>query len=59
MKIPKTIRCGLPGGDDDLCHVDPEGFGSCGDGVVHKDGGLCLWAERVIEWQELSEVVRL
>ena len=49
MKLPKTILCDLPG-DERVCHVDEEGMGSCGDGVIFENGQLCLWTKEVLEW---------
>ena len=57
MKIPKKLICEILSYGR-ICQVDKAGFGSCGDGVVHDDGGLCLWAGKVIEWQGLPAEVR-
>lgn len=52
MKIPKRVVCEC--GGESICEVDAAGFGHCGDGISHDDGGICLWVKEVLEWQEIE-----
>ena len=58
MRIPLRVICDLPGEQEghSICEVDKDGFGGCGDGIVHEDGvELCLWVREVLEWQAVKQ----
>ena len=37
-----------------ICEVDEEGWGRCGDAVINDDGEFCVWANEVLEWQDIK-----
>ena len=51
MKIPKKVICEL---GNQVCEVDGKGWGSCGDAIQERDGTLCLWLDKVTDWQEIE-----
>lgn len=58
MRVPKKMVCELitsPDGSK-ICDVDQNGWGTCGDGVIDENGELCLWAEKVLEWQDIEPI---
>ena len=54
-KRPKVVRCLFSDHNGVFdCRVDEGGWGRCGDEIMNADGELCLWAEEVLEWEEVK-----
>ncbi len=57
MRVPQKVICEFADmGENFICEVDREGWGRCGDSIVNEDGEVCLWANEVLEWQDIEPV---
>ncbi len=57
MRVPKKVICEIGDAKDNfICQADEEGWGRCGDSIVNDDGEPCIWANEVLEWQDIQPV---
>ncbi len=49
MRVPKKVICEIGDAKDNfICQ--------CGDSIINDDGEPCIWANEVLEWQDIQPV---